>query len=310
MCNSDGFREVSAHPGVRTARHCPAHSQLPGVREASSQGRPRGSVLGHEPLLQQGLLHLVVPGPQVAPGVGPLGRRGLAARRGAGLDSSPRSAAAPRRLPGLPAAAVPAAVAAPAAAGGGEEPGGPQRRGAQRRHGPGRARGARGDRDGDGDRDRDRERLRRGLRSPHAPLPAPPLPAPPRVPARAGQPITAAPREGAGSLPPRPAPPQARSAPPCASRGTARRLAGPALGAMLVSGRLRRLLRRVPGRQRFGTYRFLPFFFLLGGAMEWFMIHVRIGKETFCECRVLCPRERPQPPRAVRWGQAPRGCRR
>ncbi|XP_068550966.1 ubiquinol-cytochrome c reductase complex assembly factor 5 [Anas acuta] len=50
---------------------------------------------------------------------------------------------------------------------------------------------------------------------------------------------------------------------------------------MLVSGRLRRLLRRVPGRQRFGAYRFLPFFFVLGGAMEWFMINVRIGKETF-----------------------------
>lgn len=53
---------------------------------------------------------------------------------------------------------------------------------------------------------------------------------------------------------------------------------------MLVSGRVRRLLRRVPGRQRFGAYRFLPFFFLLGGAMEWVMIHVRVGKETFCEC--------------------------
>nr|XP_047924666.1 small integral membrane protein 4 isoform X1 [Anser cygnoides] len=50
---------------------------------------------------------------------------------------------------------------------------------------------------------------------------------------------------------------------------------------MLVSGRVRRLLRRVPGRQRFGAYRFLPFFFLLGGAMEWVMIHVRVGKETF-----------------------------
>lgn len=70
---------------------------------------------------------------------------------------------------------------------------------------------------------------------------------------------------------------------------------------MLVSGRLRRLLRRVPGRQRFGAYRFLPFFFVLGGAMEWFMINVRIGKETFCEC-CLCapPAGAPQPP--------PEGC--
>ncbi|KAK4814939.1 hypothetical protein QYF61_006883 [Mycteria americana] len=50
---------------------------------------------------------------------------------------------------------------------------------------------------------------------------------------------------------------------------------------MLVSKRVKRLLQLVPGKQRFGVYRFLPFFFLLGGAMEWFMINVRIGKETF-----------------------------
>ncbi|NXF62423.1 SMIM4 protein, partial [Ciccaba nigrolineata] len=50
---------------------------------------------------------------------------------------------------------------------------------------------------------------------------------------------------------------------------------------MLVSKRVRRLLQLVPGKKRFGVYRFLPFFFLLGGAMEWFMINVRIGKETF-----------------------------
>ncbi|KAM9374534.1 ubiquinol-cytochrome c reductase complex assembly factor 5 [Phaethornis superciliosus] len=50
---------------------------------------------------------------------------------------------------------------------------------------------------------------------------------------------------------------------------------------MLVSGTVKRLLQRVPGKRRFGVYRFLPFFFLLGGAMEWFMINVRIGKETF-----------------------------
>ncbi|KAM6247424.1 ubiquinol-cytochrome c reductase complex assembly factor 5 [Spheniscus humboldti] len=50
---------------------------------------------------------------------------------------------------------------------------------------------------------------------------------------------------------------------------------------MLVSKRVKRLLQLVPGKQRFGVYRFLPFFFLLGGAMEWFMINVRVGKETF-----------------------------
>ncbi|NXS03548.1 SMIM4 protein, partial [Oxylabes madagascariensis] len=53
---------------------------------------------------------------------------------------------------------------------------------------------------------------------------------------------------------------------------------------MLVSERLKRLLTWVPGQRRFGFYRFLPFFFALGGAMEWFMINVRFGKETFCEC--------------------------
>ncbi|KAK6473949.1 small integral membrane protein 4 [Huso huso] len=37
----------------------------------------------------------------------------------------------------------------------------------------------------------------------------------------------------------------------------------------------------VPRRRRFGIYRFLPFFFVLGGTMEWIMINVRIGKETF-----------------------------
>ncbi|NWH73844.1 SMIM4 protein, partial [Piaya cayana] len=51
--------------------------------------------------------------------------------------------------------------------------------------------------------------------------------------------------------------------------------------AMLVSQRVKRLLQLVPGKQRFGVYRFLPFFFVLGGAMEWFMINVRVGQETF-----------------------------
>ncbi|XP_062441541.1 ubiquinol-cytochrome c reductase complex assembly factor 5 [Rhea pennata] len=50
---------------------------------------------------------------------------------------------------------------------------------------------------------------------------------------------------------------------------------------MVVSPKVKRFLQLVPGKRRFGVYRFLPFFFLLGGAMEWFMINVRIGKETF-----------------------------
>lgn len=74
---------------------------------------------------------------------------------------------------------------------------------------------------------------------------------------------------------------------------------------MLVSRRVKRFLQLVPGKQRFGVYRFLPFFFLLGGAMEWFMINVRIGKETFCKCgrrpvpaATPLPRGVPQRPRA------------
>ncbi|XP_076023223.1 ubiquinol-cytochrome c reductase complex assembly factor 5 [Genypterus blacodes] len=41
------------------------------------------------------------------------------------------------------------------------------------------------------------------------------------------------------------------------------------------------LLSLVPGKRRFGTYRFLPIFFCVGGVMEWIMINVRIGQETF-----------------------------
>ncbi|TRY93907.1 hypothetical protein DNTS_035520 [Danionella cerebrum] len=41
------------------------------------------------------------------------------------------------------------------------------------------------------------------------------------------------------------------------------------------------ILSFVPGRQRLGMYRFLPFFFCIGGAMEWIMINVRVGRETF-----------------------------
>ena len=39
--------------------------------------------------------------------------------------------------------------------------------------------------------------------------------------------------------------------------------------------------------KRLGVYRTLPLFFVCGAAIEWFMINVRIGKETFCECDIL-----------------------
>ncbi|XP_041954916.1 small integral membrane protein 4 [Alosa sapidissima] len=47
------------------------------------------------------------------------------------------------------------------------------------------------------------------------------------------------------------------------------------------SRNLKYVLSLVPGKRRLGTYRFLPIFFCIGGIMEWIMINVRIGKETF-----------------------------
>ncbi|XP_034393911.1 small integral membrane protein 4 [Cyclopterus lumpus] len=47
------------------------------------------------------------------------------------------------------------------------------------------------------------------------------------------------------------------------------------------SNNVRYLLSLVPGKQRLGPYRFLPVFFCIGGVMEWIMINVRIGTETF-----------------------------
>ncbi|XDV45850.1 hypothetical protein PO909_013872 [Leuciscus waleckii] len=47
------------------------------------------------------------------------------------------------------------------------------------------------------------------------------------------------------------------------------------------SRNLKYILSLVPGKRRFGTYRFLPLFFCIGGVMEWVMINVRIGRETF-----------------------------
>ncbi|GCC25555.1 ubiquinol-cytochrome c reductase complex assembly factor 5 [Chiloscyllium punctatum] len=50
---------------------------------------------------------------------------------------------------------------------------------------------------------------------------------------------------------------------------------------MLLRSRLKRLLDLVPGKRQLGVYRFLPCFFVLGGVLEWIMINVRIGHETF-----------------------------
>ncbi|KAM4855945.1 ubiquinol-cytochrome c reductase complex assembly factor 5 [Urocitellus parryii] len=50
---------------------------------------------------------------------------------------------------------------------------------------------------------------------------------------------------------------------------------------MFSRAQVRRILQWVPGKERLGLYRFLPFFFILGGTMEWIMINVRVGQETF-----------------------------
>uniref|UniRef100_A0A6B2F075 Small integral membrane protein 4 n=2 Tax=Bothriechis TaxID=44726 RepID=A0A6B2F075_BOTNI len=50
---------------------------------------------------------------------------------------------------------------------------------------------------------------------------------------------------------------------------------------MSVSSKITQLMNKVPGKKRFGIYRFLPFYFVLGGAMEWFMINVSVGNQTF-----------------------------
>nr|XP_045012917.1 small integral membrane protein 4-like [Jaculus jaculus] len=56
---------------------------------------------------------------------------------------------------------------------------------------------------------------------------------------------------------------------------------------------VRRVLQRVPGKQRFGIYRFLPIILVLGGTMEWIMINVRLGHETFYDvyCRKASERQ-------------------
>ena len=42
------------------------------------------------------------------------------------------------------------------------------------------------------------------------------------------------------------------------------------------------LLDRVPGKQRFGNYRFLPLFFILGASLEFLMIKWTVGETNFC----------------------------
>ncbi|EDX17302.1 small integral membrane protein 4 [Drosophila simulans] len=47
------------------------------------------------------------------------------------------------------------------------------------------------------------------------------------------------------------------------------------------SGSVRRLLDSWPGKKRFGVYRFLPLFFLLGAGLEFSMINWTVGETNF-----------------------------
>jgi len=50
---------------------------------------------------------------------------------------------------------------------------------------------------------------------------------------------------------------------------------------MFYSRRLARLLHAIPGK-KFGIYRYLPLFFLMGAGMEFTMVNWRVGNVNFC----------------------------
>ncbi|XP_061389507.1 small integral membrane protein 4 [Musca vetustissima] len=43
----------------------------------------------------------------------------------------------------------------------------------------------------------------------------------------------------------------------------------------------KRILDSIPGKKRFGVYRFLPVFFCLGAALEYSMINWTVGETNF-----------------------------
>ncbi|XP_053949987.1 small integral membrane protein 4-like [Anastrepha ludens] len=49
----------------------------------------------------------------------------------------------------------------------------------------------------------------------------------------------------------------------------------------IYSSSIRRILDKWPGKQRFGVYRFLPLFFILGAALEFSMINWTVGETNF-----------------------------
>lgn len=55
-----------------------------------------------------------------------------------------------------------------------------------------------------------------------------------------------------------------------------------------------KILERVPGKERFGNYRFLPFFVLFGASLEFVMINWTVGpnKVNFCNNSCMCNKNR------------------
>ena len=63
----------------------------------------------------------------------------------------------------------------------------------------------------------------------------------------------------------------------------------------LTSNTLRHAFDAIPGKKALGVYRFLPFFFFLGAALEFSMIKWTVGQTNFCKgvefdvsCTYLC----------------------
>lgn len=52
------------------------------------------------------------------------------------------------------------------------------------------------------------------------------------------------------------------------------------ISMVLYSSRLRKLLKRLPGKA-LGEYRLLPVFFILGATLEYSMIHWQVGEVNF-----------------------------
>jgi len=51
---------------------------------------------------------------------------------------------------------------------------------------------------------------------------------------------------------------------------------------MFYSRRLARFFRAIPGKKKFGVYRYLPLFFVSGALLEFTMINWHVGTVNFC----------------------------